>query len=274
MLIIGIVVGYFMNPVISGGQAAPETAAAPEPTAEETAPEPTAEEAAPDVAVAPGTAAVPAPEAAQDLPAPEGDVPTEADMQELMTFLTEETRHFKGDPDAPVTMIEFSDFRCPFCGRYSSETAPQIDQQYVEEGLVRVGYVHAAYQGEPSMWAAEASECAAEQDAFWEYHDFLIDRLVSDNDRDFTRERLKGFAEDLDLDTEAFNACMESEQFASVVMNDTMTAQTLGIRGTPTFLINGQPLVGAQPLSAFEQVIEAEIAAASEDAAAPDEETE
>jgi protein-disulfide isomerase len=267
MLLLGIAIGYLARPLVAEQPpaATEELAAADTPTpaaTEELADADTPTPASADSADTPTPASA---DSTEDAPPPPANseaadqaVPTPSDAQraELMDFLVADTRHFKGDPDAPVTILEFSDFRCPFCGRYATETEPRIQEQYIDEGLVRIGYRHAAYQGEQSMWAAEASECAADQDAFWPYYDYLVEKLAIEGDRNFTRERLKSFAEELDLNTEAFNACMESEQYADLVLNETAAAQSIGVRGTPTFLINGEPLVGAQPFSAFQQVIE------------------
>jgi protein-disulfide isomerase len=239
MLVIGVLVGYVGRPLVAGpangsaaaGQETPAAANDSAPAAAQATDPPINEQPA-----APAT-------------------PSEADRQQFMQLLIEDTRHFRGNPDAPITMIEFSDFRCPFCARYATETEPRILSTYVDTGLVRLGYKHAAYQGEQSMWASEASECAAEQDQFWPYYDHLIG-LLAEGERDFTREKLKGYAEEIGLDTAAFNACMDSERYAELVLNETRNAQALGIRGTPTFLINGLPLVGAQPFVAFEQQIE------------------
>jgi protein-disulfide isomerase len=192
-------------------------------------------------------------------------------MDDLMTALVAQTRHFKGDPDAPVTIIEFSDFRCHFCEVFVDEAGQQIDANYIDEGLVRLGYHHAAYQGEQSLWAAEASECAADQDAFWAYHDYLFEVV---GEREFTRANLTAFAGELDLDIEAFDACMESGEYAELVLGETARAQTIGVRGTPSFLINGEPLVGAQPYTNFELVIEAELAAAESEPATDDADTD
>lgn len=118
-----------------------------------------------------------------------------------------------------------------------------------------------AFLGPESQWAAEASECAADQDAFWEYHDLLFDRQAGENRGAFNRDNLKGFAADLDLDTQAFSECLDSGKYTSLVQTETATAQALGVRGTPAFLVNGQPLVGAQPFEVFQQAIEAELGA-------------
>lgn len=176
-------------------------------------------------------------------------------MEALTEFLASETRHFKGNPDAPVTIIEFSDFMCGFCGRFANETAPQIDEAYIESGQVRIGYYHFAFLSEQSVWAAEASECAADQDAFWQYHDALF----ALSDRDFSHDNLKAVAAQLDLDTETFNECLDEGKYTDIVQNQGVSAQTLGVQSTPTFLVNGQPVIGAQPFDVFAQVIEAEL---------------
>ena len=120
--------------------------------------------------------------------------------------------------------------------------------------------MHLAFLGPESQWSAEASECAAEQGAFWAFHDLLFERL-GNNQGAFGHENLKGFAAELELDTEAFNTCLDSGKYTSLVQTETASIQSLGVRGTPAFLINGQPLVGAQPFEAFQQVIEAELGA-------------
>lgn len=186
----------------------------------------------------------------------------EEQAQELMNILFEETRHFKGDPDAPITIFEFSDFQCPFCSRFATETAPQIDEMYIQEGLVRMGYIHAAYHEGDAYTSAEASECAADQDAFWDYHDLLIERLADEGKHDFPKDVLKQYAADLDLDTEQFNTCLDEGTYADVVREQTQLSQYIGVTGTPTFVVNGKGLVGAQPFEVFQQVLDEELAAA------------
>ena len=129
---------------------------------------------------------------------------------------------------------------------------------YVQTGVVRFGYLHFAFLGPESQWAAEASECAAEQDAFWEYHDQLFDSQSGENQGAFSKDNLKQFAADLGLDTQDFDACLDSGKYASTVEGETQTVQSLGVRSTPTFLVNGRPVVGAQPFEVFQQYIEEE----------------
>ena len=114
------------------------------------------------------------------------------------------------------------------------------------------------FLGAESQWAAEASECATEQDAFWEYHDGLFARQSGENQGAFRKERLKQLAADLGLDTAAFNACLDSGKYAQLVRDETAAAQSLGVQKTPTFIVNGQPLLGAQPFEVFQRLIEQE----------------
>lgn len=124
---------------------------------------------------------------------------------------------------------------------------------------MRFGYLHFAFLGQESQWAGEASECAAEQDAFWEYHDKLFDSQSGENRGAFNKENLKTFAEELGLDANVFNDCLESGKYTTVVQNERQLAQSLGVRSTPTFLVNGKPLIGAQPFEVFKQAIETEL---------------
>jgi protein-disulfide isomerase len=125
--------------------------------------------------------------------------------------------------------------------------------------MVRIGYWHFAFLGQESEWAAEASECAAEQDAFWEYHDYLFENHGGENRGAFNKENLKQFAVDLTLDSNAFNECLDSGRYVQVVQTETSAGQQIGVQSTPTFLVNGQPVVGSQPYEVFKQLIDQEL---------------
>lgn len=124
---------------------------------------------------------------------------------------------------------------------------------------MRFGYVHFAFLGQESQWAGEASECAAEQNAFWEYHEYIFDNQGGENRGDFSKDNLKQFAANLGLDTAAFDECLDSGRYAGTVQGETNAARQIGVQSTPTFLINGQPVVGAQPFEVFQQVIEDQL---------------
>jgi len=164
---------------------------------------------------------------------------------------------FLGDEDAPLTIVEFSDFQCPFCGRFRDQTLDQIEEEYIDTGKVKFVYrdfplssIHPFAQK-----AAEASECADDQDKFWEYHDVLFE-----NQRSLDTGSLKKYAVDLGLDTSEFNTCLDSGKHADEVTKDLNDAQRAGGRGTPFFIVGSTPLSGAQPFSAFQAAIEAELA--------------
>jgi protein-disulfide isomerase len=132
----------------------------------------------------------------------------------------------------------------------------QIDEQYIAKGLVRFGYQHVIILGVESQLAAEASECAADQGAFWEYHDRLFEAQQVKNRGAYSKENLKRFAEEIGLDTESFNICLDSGTHTRIVQDESSLASRLGLRSTPSFLINGRPVFGAQPFDVFQQYIE------------------
>jgi protein-disulfide isomerase len=125
---------------------------------------------------------------------------------------------------------------------------------------VRFGYFNFAFLGDESQWAAEAAECAGDQDAYWEYHDYLFSHQNGENQGAFSKDNLKGFAEDMGLETEAFNTCLDSGKYTQFVADQTDIARQLGVQSTPTFAVNGQPVVGAQSFDSFKQTIDTLLA--------------
>jgi protein-disulfide isomerase len=159
----------------------------------------------------------------------------------------------KGNPDAPVTIVEFSDFQCSFCRKFWQETLPRIEEKYIRTGKVRFVYRHLAILGPPSVQAGIAAECAHEQGKFWPYHDRLF---TNTGPFAFTTRNLKRHAEALQLDTAKFGACLDSERPREKVEQETIIGRAIGMTGTPGFLINGGRLIGAQPYEVFEEIIE------------------
>jgi len=111
--------------------------------------------------------------------------------------------------------------------------------------------------GDESQWAAEAAECAGDQNAFWDFHDYLFSHQNGENKGAFSKDNLKGFAATLGLDTTAFDTCLDSGKYTDLVKQQTDLGRQLGISSTPTFAINGQPVVGAQSFATFKQKIDA-----------------
>jgi protein-disulfide isomerase len=161
----------------------------------------------------------------------------------------------KGDPNAPVIMVEFSDFECPFCTRFYTQTLPAITEQYIDTGKVKFVYRDFPLNFHPNAQkAGEAAECADDQDKFWEMHDILFENGVAGGSDTF-----KGYAADLGLDTDAFDECLDSGKYADEVQKDLADGSALGVSGTPAFFINGVFISGAQPFEVFQQVIEQEL---------------
>lgn len=161
-----------------------------------------------------------------------------------------------GPVDAPVVMVQWADFLCPFCGVFARDTEPELIDRYVDSGLLRIEWRDLPFQGEGAQLAAIGGQAAAEQDAFWAYHEALFAADLRSSDGRMSREFLLEVAADLDLDVGAFDAALDDPALAERVQAEAVQAQSLGITGTPAFIIGGYPLVGAQPLEAFVSVIE------------------
>lgn len=158
--------------------------------------------------------------------------------------------HIRGNFNAPITLVEFSDFECPFCGRHFP-TLNKILSDY--KGKVRLVYKHFPLSFHPnSQKAAEASECASEQGKFWEYHDKIFENQASG----LSLDKFKQWAKDLGLDTQQFNACLDSGKYAQKVQTDYQEGLQKGVNGTPVTFINGQLVSGALPYESFKQIID------------------
>ncbi len=160
----------------------------------------------------------------------------------------------KGLNDAPVTIIEFSDFQCPYCGRFFAQTLPLIEKNYIQTGKARFVYRNFPLSiHQYAEKAAEAAKCADEQGKYWEYHDTLFN-----NQDALDIPSLMQYAKELALNETTFNDCLNSGRMAPKVQKDLNDGLNYSISGTPTFFINGVEVVGAQPYSVFEMVIDRE----------------
>jgi protein-disulfide isomerase len=171
-----------------------------------------------------------------------------------------ENNYFKGDEDAPVTIVEFSDFQCPFCSRFFVQTLPSIQQQYIATGKVKLVYKDFPLDSihPEATPAANAARCAGDQGKFWEFHDLLFANTQTLGDASY-----KAWATQLGLDTATFNSCVDSQEHLSAIRQDLVEGQQAGIRGTPGFLLNGRIISGACPFTTFQQAIAAEDAGSS-----------
>ncbi len=171
-----------------------------------------------------------------------------------------------GDPNAPVTLIEFSDFQCPFCRRFAETTEPLLVEEYIATGKVRFVYrSFGNFIGQESLDAAEAAYCAGDQGKFWEYHDMLFANQTGENVGAFTTKRLEAFAETLGLDMKAFRDCLSTHKYRDRAMQDQQEGRQAGIRATPSFILiapdgSQQIIEGAQPIEVFRQAIDQALA--------------
>ncbi|MBE0411819.1 MAG: thioredoxin domain-containing protein, partial [Anaerolineales bacterium] len=153
----------------------------------------------------------------------------------------------------------FSDFQCPFCARFAEEAGYQLQLEYADTGLVRFEYKHFAFLGPESNLAAEASECAAEQGKFWQYHDTLFENLRGQNQGSYRNPALKAMAAALGLDENSFNSCLDSNRYRSNVTQDTNEGRQRGVNSTPTTFVNGEAVTGAIPYAQLRNLVEAAI---------------
>jgi len=186
---------------------------------------------------------------AQQAPAPGADEPVDVSVDDDA---------MKGDKNAPVTIIEWSDFECPFCGRFYRDTLPSIFSEYVDKGKVRF-----VYRDFPLSFhrnarpASMAAECAKEQggdEMYYKYHDKLYENQTALTDANF-----KKWAGEFGLDMDKFNNCLDNEKYGEEVDKDFADGQAAGVTGTPAFFINGRKISGAQPFSVFQTIIDEEL---------------
>lgn len=158
--------------------------------------------------------------------------------------------HIKGNKNAKITLLEYSDFQCPFCQRHVP-TLEQVLEQYGDD--VRLVYRHFPLNSihPQAQKAAEASECAAEQGKFWEMHDLMF---ANQSALDVTS--LKGYAKTLGLNQSQFDSCLDTGKFAGKVNQQAAEAQAAGITGTPGTFVNDQLVKGAYPIATFQQIID------------------
>jgi protein-disulfide isomerase len=166
-----------------------------------------------------------------------------------------------GDPNAPVKIVEYSDFQCPICLNFYQQVEPQIVTEYISTGKIFFTYRSMGdWIGSESVAAAEAAYCAGDQNKFWEYHDILFTNWTGENVGDFRSRRLIAFAENLGLDMNAFRSCFNSHKYSQKVSQDRADGEKAGVAGTPTFFMNGTKYDGAPAYSPLKAAIDAALA--------------
>jgi len=164
-----------------------------------------------------------------------------------------------GDKNAPVTIVEFSDYQCPFCAKFFLETLLSLEKEYINKGMVKLVYKDFPLNIHPEApKAAEAARCVREQkgdDGYFKMHD-----LMFKNQNELGMENYKKWARMLGVSAAKFDDCLESGKYTEEVQSDLAYGSQLGVSGTPAFFINGKLISGAQPFDVFKQIIDAELA--------------
>ena len=180
--------------------------------------------------------------------------PEKPPAQNSATNVTIREANVLGKANAPVTIIEFSDFGCYYCTQFYNKTFNKLIETYVNSGQVRIVYKHmpitTLHPG--ADMAALASECAADQGRFWDYHNVLFAR----NAQGFAKDLMVQYASEIKLDAKKFSVCLDATATSQRVQVDMDQAAGMGLRGTPSFLVNGKQLIGAQPYEVFAQAID------------------
>jgi protein-disulfide isomerase len=172
-----------------------------------------------------------------------------------------------GNATAPVTIVEYGDYQCPFCGDFYSQTEPQIIQNYVNTGKARFVFRNFAFLGAESTAAAEAADCAEDQNLLWSYHNALYTAKVADvnnggseDDGFFSTAELLKLGQQVGVNMGTFTSCVNNNTDGNLVAAEKAAASAQGVNSTPTFFINGTMITGAQPYSIFQQAIDSALA--------------
>jgi|TARA_B100001971_G_C18077822_1_gene476617 protein-disulfide isomerase len=162
----------------------------------------------------------------------------------------------KGLGTAPITMVAFEDFQCPYCQAFNLRILPQLEEEYIDTGKVKLVYRDfPVYSKHPmAQKAAEAAECARDQGKFWEYHD-----IIYESQKSLSIENLKKWVAELGLDSTSFDECLDSGKMASEVTNDYNKGLRYGVDRTPTTFINGIPIRGLVEYSEYKKIIDEQL---------------
>ncbi|NKQ35888.1 MAG: thioredoxin domain-containing protein [Chloroflexi bacterium] len=177
------------------------------------------------------------------------------EQQYVRVDASSEVAAIRGNPNAPVQIVEFSDFQCVYCAQ-SVHVLDTLLERY--DGQVSIAYRHFPLsRGETSLLAAEAAECAGEQNAFWEMHDLLFENQNSLSSQITLYVQM---ANKLRLNEEDFKACISKHRYRDKILNDLSFGREIGIRGTPSFYVNGYPVIGYATIDRFSQLIDKPLA--------------
>lgn len=171
-----------------------------------------------------------------------------------------------GSPSAKATIVEYADFKCPTCNRFHREAGQEVRKKYLDTGKAKIVFRNLPFIAEDSRTAAEGAYCANDQSMFIQYHDLLFNHIydeyyskgrIAEGEAEpvFSAENLKKLVKQVDIDDAVFETCLSEGKFKDAVTSDLDQSKNDGATGTPTFIIAGQKLVGAQPFSVYDKLI-------------------
>jgi len=198
----------------------------------------------------------------ENLPTANSNQPVNNATADSGSFLDDDV--VLGDPGAPVAIVEFGDYQCPFCGRFFRDAEQRLRADYIKTGKAKMVYRDFAFLGPESQGAALASQCAAEQGKFWAYHDrlFEVETLDSrENNGNLNAKLFQSLADELKLNRAQFDTCMSTQKYRAEVEKDYNDGVAAGVQGTPATFINGKLISGAVPYSVFQSEIESALRA-------------
>lgn len=169
----------------------------------------------------------------------------------------------EGSADAPVLITAWEDFQCPVCKAANSSVLKQIEENYVNTGKARLEFKQFPFLGNESYTAAQASQCAADQDKFWPYHDALFAAQGAENSGTFSVTKLTSLAANVGIDTSQFSACLTNGDYKASVQAEKQEGVDLGVKATPTFFVNGAQVADWRDYNAFAAMIEAALQSGS-----------
>jgi len=169
-----------------------------------------------------------------------------------------------GDPNAPVTLIEFGDYQCHFCNVHFHNTEHRLLENFIKTGKVKMIFKDFTIIGPDSVNAAHGTHCANDQGKFWEYHDILYNNWTGENNGWASSDNLLRFAQEIELDIDQWSDCMIDERYSQIISNSSKDARELGITGTPAFFVIGPDnkitrISGAQPYESFQKIFNSEL---------------
>lgn len=177
-----------------------------------------------------------------------------------MSGVTIDDNLIKGEKNAPVTVINFSDFQCPFCKRWYDQVEQQMTADYINTGKVRFIFKTYAFLGPDSIVAAQGLWCANDQGKYWDYYNYLFTNQGEENSGWVNKENIKKLAKNISgLNVSKFSTCIDQETYKDKVTQELQEGQKIGVNGTPATFINGESVPGAQPYATFKEVIERKL---------------